>query len=1001
MGAVRPNENSRDCEAISPPSEWLFLCKEKRLRIPNICAINFTMRKNFFTPVKITLTVLAFALSLVTIVSCSEKKSSVAQSVISRKLDNGLSLFMTENHTVPLVYIEIAVRSGAVSQTKEDAGLFHLYEHMMFKGNALYPDAASVQNAISKMGVASWNGTTSVDRVNYYFTIPSDRLEEGLAFWNAAIRTPLMKEEELENEKKVVLAEIKGDASEPSRVARSHLTKTLFPDSPYKVDPAGSVPVVENASVAQLRDIQSRYYIPGNAALFVGGDINPERTEQLVKEIFGTWKNNGNTVTADFPQASMTPFNSVQYRVIADENVSPDLAQVNVSYRGPDAEFAEKDTYTADILLNLTDEAAGIFSQTIIADQELAIPDPAYVNTYYGTSRRSGIIDFTGVLPNAKENLIARTEKFRSVSKDAFAILSHDKSSFSKKKIASVVQGIFDSETMSSQTASSILSTLCFWWTCTEPEYYFNYHKNLSKVTLQDASDFYSRYVENAFPLVTLSIHPDLYAELKDDLSKAGYLLMTEENSYWWKEETFAPDKSLLPEQVTYVPEEKIYVPKNEKSDEETNAFEKNDDVKEVHLSNGIPVYFKSMPSSQVLTVFLGVKGGVLHLTPETSGLEEALFSVMGSSSEKYSFDEREALLYRTSAGISTWTKLSGSALTLNCVSSYADEMLPVLLDGFLHPAYEKKFMDMLSLSNRQSVQGMLNTPSSILSYTATKELFKNHPYGARVSVQPESLESITEENLKSLHEKLLDASKIFLVCTGNFNEKKLLSEFEKTLGSLPSHAEDLSDSISIPPVDVSGDTLVLTHPACGSGGFAGRYFAAPANESEDSVPAIIASDLYSSLLFCVVREHYGACYTPSSGISSSHASVGVDYLYRLSDIKNFRRYMEEAQALMEKGMLIDSVGKDGAYVYTSLENKLEGAKNSYITRTYGSSATSYGVASSLTYNILQYDDLYFDRKQLAQVRSLKSEDILSVFKKYWVDAPSRWFIIVADQNYL
>ena len=50
------------------------------------------------------------------------------------KLDNGLEFFVAENHNAPLVYIEIAIKAGAGAQNPENAGLFHLYEHMMFKG---------------------------------------------------------------------------------------------------------------------------------------------------------------------------------------------------------------------------------------------------------------------------------------------------------------------------------------------------------------------------------------------------------------------------------------------------------------------------------------------------------------------------------------------------------------------------------------------------------------------------------------------------------------------------------------------------------------------------------------------------------------------------------------------------------------------------------------------------------------------------------------------------
>ncbi|MBP5753324.1 MAG: insulinase family protein, partial [Treponema sp.] len=235
---------------------------------------------------------MALFLGLIFAVSGLFAKTTPVENLHQYTLDNGLTLFVAENHSVPLTYIEIAVKSGAVDQTPENTGLFHLYEHMMFKGNDLYPNAASIQNALSEMGVASWNGTTGKVYVNYFITVPSSQTEKGLAFWNAAIRTPLMDPKEFENEKKVVISEISGYAVNPGNIYQNYLSNTMFPETAYRNDPAGAVSTVQNATVAQLRDIQRKFYIPSNAALFVGGDVDPEKTYQLVKAIYGTWSNN-------------------------------------------------------------------------------------------------------------------------------------------------------------------------------------------------------------------------------------------------------------------------------------------------------------------------------------------------------------------------------------------------------------------------------------------------------------------------------------------------------------------------------------------------------------------------------------------------------------------------------------------------------------------------------------------------------------------------------------
>lgn len=115
-------------------------------------------------------------LSIVTITLVSAviqlyAEKTPVEDLYSYTLDNDLSLFVAEDHSVPLVYIDIAVRAGATTQTPETAGLFHLYEHMMFKGNELYPNAAAVQRAVKDMGVSKWNAFTQVDCVHYYFTL--------------------------------------------------------------------------------------------------------------------------------------------------------------------------------------------------------------------------------------------------------------------------------------------------------------------------------------------------------------------------------------------------------------------------------------------------------------------------------------------------------------------------------------------------------------------------------------------------------------------------------------------------------------------------------------------------------------------------------------------------------------------------------------------------------------------------------------------------------------
>ena len=157
-----------------------------------------------------------------------------------RVLDNGLEVFVVENHVVPLARIQITFRCGAIAQTPETAGVFHLYEHMLFKGNAAYRTQSDVQAAMKELGVSTWNGGTSTEYVTYYFTVPSDQLEKGIAFWANAVREPLLDAGELETEKDVVANEIKGSFGQPDDVFQSGVDRALYWQYPWRRDVTGS-----------------------------------------------------------------------------------------------------------------------------------------------------------------------------------------------------------------------------------------------------------------------------------------------------------------------------------------------------------------------------------------------------------------------------------------------------------------------------------------------------------------------------------------------------------------------------------------------------------------------------------------------------------------------------------------------------------------------------------------------------------------------------------------
>ncbi len=482
---------------------------------------------------KIKQTVITAFLLLFSVCFIFAEKTPI-QNLYQYTLKNGLELYVAENHSVPLVSIKIAVKAGGIAQTPENAGLFHLYEHMMFKGNTKYKSAADVQAAIKSMGVTTWNGSTGDETVQYFFTIPVSQLQKGLEFWSYAIRDPLLDGKELADEKKVVLSEIEGGYSEPNQILSSGMMKALFPSAPWKLDPAGPADNVKKATIDDLKAIKNKYYVPNNAALFVGGDVKPEAVYKLVKKIYGTWQRAPDPWTVQNNQQLMEPYTETQYYVMPYDKMSTQMSEVIVSYRGPDAEFNIDDTYAADVTGYLMEDPSGSYKQIMCSKQQLMIPTSDYLNEGYLTKRESGRIQFSAVLLSPVNNLTGRVQLFLYTLQNEVLPKYTEANAFSDNQLAQVYQKLEDNRIMEEETSSGLLDTLQFWWTAADANYYYNYNINMKKTGNTEIASFINKYITGKKPVVLVLVNPSVYEKEKNDFDSKGYTEITKANAFWW-----------------------------------------------------------------------------------------------------------------------------------------------------------------------------------------------------------------------------------------------------------------------------------------------------------------------------------------------------------------------------------------------------------------------------------------------------------------------------------
>ncbi|HKA58921.1 MAG TPA: pitrilysin family protein [Gemmatimonadales bacterium] len=203
-------------------------------------------------------------------------------------LPNGLHVVYSEDHSTPLVTVDLWYDVGSRNERAGRSGFAHLFEHMMFQGSAHVKKTEHGQ-LIERAG-GTYNGSTAEDRTNYYQTLPSNRLN--LALWLEAdrMRSLAITTENFENQRQAVKEErrLRVD-NQPYAAAFTDGLTWPFDSSgcfPYAHTVIGSMADLDAAKLPDVQAFFDTYYAPNNASLVVVGDFNPTELRRLVNEYF-------------------------------------------------------------------------------------------------------------------------------------------------------------------------------------------------------------------------------------------------------------------------------------------------------------------------------------------------------------------------------------------------------------------------------------------------------------------------------------------------------------------------------------------------------------------------------------------------------------------------------------------------------------------------------------------------------------------------------------------
>ena len=249
------------------------------------------------------------------------------------KLPNGLLVVLSEDHTAPIVAVNLWYHVGSANERPGRTGFAHLFEHMLFQGSA---DVGSNEHfeLIQRAG-GTLNGSTWLDRTNYYETVPSNQLE--LAIWLEANRMgyllPAMTQQKLDTQRDVVQNERRWSMdNQPYGTWWERLPALAFPPAhPFHHSLIGSMTDLDAASLDDIATFFSTYYTPDNAVLSIAGDFEPADARAMIEHHFGAIPRGAGK--PPLPNMSLPPTFGGPLRTVVPDDVM--LPRLFMAFRSP------------------------------------------------------------------------------------------------------------------------------------------------------------------------------------------------------------------------------------------------------------------------------------------------------------------------------------------------------------------------------------------------------------------------------------------------------------------------------------------------------------------------------------------------------------------------------------------------------------------------------------------------------------------------------------------
>ncbi|GIW79205.1 MAG: peptidase M16 [Gemmatales bacterium] len=818
----------------------------------------------------------------------SPQKIVTIEGITEYRLDNGLRVLLFPDQSVAKVTVNLTVFVGSRHEGYGETGMAHLLEHMVFKGTPTHRD---IPKALKEHG-ASFNGTTWVDRTNYFETMPaSDKnLEFAIRLEADRMVNSLILREDLASEMTVVRNEFEAGENSPTNILSQRMAAVAYEWHNYGKATIGNRSDIERVPVDRLREFYRKYYQPDNAMLIIAGKFETEKALAYVAKYFGAIpkpkRRLEKTYTEEPPQDGE--------REVVLRRVGK-IGVVGAVYHIPAGSHPD---FAPIQVLNhiLTSEPSGRLYKALVETKKASqITGIAY------SFHDPGIIEFQAQVDPKKDLRKVRDEMVELLESLGQTEFTQDEVERAKRSFLSARERLMTD-------SNRIGIRLSEWGALGDWRLFFLHRDRLKKVTPSDVARVARKYFVQSNRTVGLFIPtPEpIRAEIPPP-----------------------PDVEQLV--ADYKGGEAIA--QGEFFDPTPENIEKR--TERLTLPSGVKVaLLPKKTRGQAVVARLTLRfGNEKSLTGKTEAAQ-FLGDMLLRGTKQRSRQEIQDTLDKLGARLLAASDVGELTFVMQCKRDNLPPLLDLLGEILREPAFPEKEFDILKREQRDQLAKSLVEPSA-LAFREFRRRLNPFPkddirYVPTIAESIDRLESLTIDDVRKLYEEQLTGKVGEFVVVGDFDKEALLDRMGKYLASLKGTVPYAR--IARPArTDVKGSRHRIVTPDKKNAFYVAGH-ALPLTDTDADYPALVIADFLfgsgslSSRLGNRVRQKEGLSYGVRSMFQASSQDKSAVFLMYAICNPNVIDKVDAAIADELQKLLKDGVGDEE--LEKSIHSYLEAQKN-------------------------------------------------------------------------